>query len=102
MTSTAAQEPRVHCECCGGTGRRPLTRVMADTLATLTGEWQATDEIKAKLRDRVGLAALCNRLVVLADAGLAERTPLIAVRGYERAGDGRRDLWRRASGSVTS
>ena len=75
---------------------------MADTLATLTGEWQATDEIKAKLRDRVGLAALCNRLVVLADAGLVERTPLIAVRGYERAGDGRRDLWRRASGSVTS
>ncbi len=88
--------PRVHCEHCDGTGRRPLTRIMADTLAALSDEWQATDEIKSKLRDRVGLAALCNRLVVLADAGLAERTPLMVVRGYKHPGDGRRELWRSA------
>lgn len=66
-------KPTVSCECCGGTGRRPLHPAAQATFDALTFEWEGTAHIRRKMRNAVKNEALCNRLIDLVNGGLADQ-----------------------------
>ena len=69
--------PRVHCEMCNGTGRRPLTDCEEITLAAVTGEWQPLLKFMVALKaERVRPTALNNRLARLVKLGLVQSRPM--------------------------
>ncbi len=76
--------PMVECKACNGTGRRKLTQVERDTLASIDGSWTLTSQIRYNLGGRVTWTATLNRLNALVALGLVQR----------RDGTGRAIEWR--------
>jgi hypothetical protein len=68
----------VPCDSCNGTGHRPLQGVEVDTLEAVGSEWCSTSEIATRVTipAKIGIPALCNRLVRLESRGLVERRAL--------------------------
>lgn len=79
---------RVACECCDGTGKRPLHVGERRVLDAVPARWTATAEIERTIRPQPKRPALCNQLVRLVDLGLVERR--------ESATDARASQWRRS------
>ena len=64
----------VPCECCKGTGRRPLTTTEARTLLVVSNRWEDTMVIACRLPG-VGKTSVNNRLDGLLALGLVEKRP---------------------------
>lgn len=77
--------PQGLCSSCRGTGKRPLSNPMVDTLQCVQILWANTLEIaSADLLKKVKRTALINRL-----------NALVRMRLVERSGSGRDVYWRR-------
>lgn len=66
----------VKCECCSGTGQRPLTELEQETLAAVGNELSTTSAILRRIpkATRPAPTALCNRLTRMEAIGLVKRT----------------------------
>lgn len=74
IASSASPQIRTRCECCDGTGRRPLTGIEARTLAAVGEDWTDTGVIAVAF-PRTNRTALIERLNRLASTGLIEKRP---------------------------